>query len=147
MGSILTEITRKIEFDAGHRVYGHESKCAHLHGHRYVAEITVTADELDSLGRVIDFSVVKNLVGGWIDDTWDHNLLLNDQDPLFDLICQNEKENGRIPFFFSNENPTAENIARVLFEQAHWMLITHSIRVTRIRIYETPNCWADYCGT
>src|SRR5262249_14498003 len=51
--------TRLLQFDAGHRVYQHEGKCANLHGHRYTAEITAQAEALDKIGRVIDFSVLK----------------------------------------------------------------------------------------
>ena len=59
--------TRKLEFDAAHRVMEHESKCRHLHGHRYVAEVTVATSELDGLGRVLDFGLLKTELGGWID--------------------------------------------------------------------------------
>jgi len=68
----MIRITRKIEFDSGHRVLGHEGKCAHLHGHRYVAEITVESAGLDSLGRVVDFSVIKEKVGKWVDENWEY---------------------------------------------------------------------------
>jgi 6-pyruvoyl tetrahydropterin synthase/QueD family protein len=78
----LRTITRRLEWDAGHRVLGHEGRCRHLHGHRYVAEVTVAAPELDDLGMVIDFSVLKEKVGGWIDREWDHNMMLHVSDPL-----------------------------------------------------------------
>ena len=111
-------ITRKIEFDAGHRVYGHEGKCAHLHGHRYVAEITVQAEELDGIGRVIDFGAVKKVMKEWIDMCWDHNTLLNADDPL---ACDEEmwlERNGRRPwrkksrFFFY---PRTQETIRTFF--------------------------------
>ena len=82
--------TRKIEFDSAHRVMKHESKCRHLHGHRYVAEITAAADGLDDLGRVIDFSVLKSVVGGWVDDAWDHGTLANDADHDLITMCQTQ---------------------------------------------------------
>ena len=68
--------TRRFQFCAGHRVHRHESKCRNLHGHNYVLFVTVTAPELDSLGRVIDFSIIKGLVGDWIDSKWDHGFIL-----------------------------------------------------------------------
>lgn len=67
-----THVTRRIEFDAGHRITRHESRCAHPHGHRYVAEVTVAAPELDPAGRVVDFGVMKQILGAWIDEHWDH---------------------------------------------------------------------------
>ena len=81
----MLEITKKIEFDYGHRVLGHEGKCCYLHGHRGVAEVTVCAVDdggVDDLGRVVDFGVVKEVIGGWIDEKWDHNFLLHKDDPL-----------------------------------------------------------------
>ena len=135
-------ITRKIEFDAGHRVYGHESKCAHLHGHRYVAEISVKSKHLDSIGRVVDFSVVKQLVGKWIDDNWDHNLLLNPEDPLLPYLDRSEQVTK--PIFSSSllGNPTAENMARYLVVQSVNLLREYPIEVHSVKLYETPNCWA-----
>lgn len=174
----MPQITRKLEFDAGHRVLGHESKCAHLHGHRYVAEITVSSFGLDNVSRVVDFSVVKELVGGWIQENWDHNILLHMRDPLLDAnvptqdgktlitwkeaISRTEQGHnvmwspepifgGKLPYIVSNEeNPTAEVMAKILFQEAQRLLSdsvkNYSLIVERVRLYETPNCWADYYG-
>src|SRR5436853_739224 len=107
----MITITRRFEFDYGHRVLGHEGKCRHLHGHRGVAEVTVQGLELDSLGRVIDFSVLKREVGEWIDNNWDHNILLNTQDPLWQEVPEESLIfANRRPFLFGNRNPTAEYI-------------------------------------
>ena len=59
-------LMRQISFCAGHRLLGHEGKCANLHGHNYVAEIYVSGAEFDSLGRVVDFAVINRLFKGWI---------------------------------------------------------------------------------
>jgi len=137
---MTTTITRVIEFDAGHRVLGHEGKCKHLHGHRYRVELTVEAPKLDPLGRVIDFSCLKEIVGGWVDREWDHNMLLRSDDPLI--------ESGlltRAPYIFDS-NPTAENMAQELFRIAR-SLLSSDLSVVRVRVYETPNCWADAVGT
>lgn len=148
----MTTITRRIEFDYGHRVLGHEGKCKHLHGHRGVAEITVSGD-LDPLGRVIDFSVLKSVVGKWVDDNWDHNMLLHPKDPLCGLgqsgqvspLWMEQIFNGKEPYVFPPEtNPTAENIARVLGEKAIELLKPYHIEVVGVRVFETPNCWADW---
>lgn len=133
---------RRIEFDAAHRVYGHEGKCQHLHGHRYAAEVTVRAEHLDEVGRVIDFSVVKELVGGWVDRHWDHNILLNPDDPLAPILTA--RSDNRDPFFMPEGNPTAECMAVYLWTIAQSLLSSNGLRVTRVRIYETPNCFADY---
>lgn len=140
---MTTEITRRMEFDAGHRILGHEGKCANLHGHRYVAEVTVTAAELDTLGRVIDFSAIKRLVGGWIDEHWDHNMLLHADDPLAGIAPTNPLLGGKAPYIFRESNPTAENIA----EHLYWIadeLLTPTFSVVRVKIWETPNCTATF---
>jgi len=150
-------VTRKLEFDAGHRLIGHESKCRHLHGHRYVAEITVSSMELDTCGRVIDFSKIKEVVGGWIDQYWDHNMILNELDPLLSLDANQGAPynifNGKHPFVMFDDrtyadvpgcNPTAENMVKFLFDTAVTLLRPYHIQVDKIRLYETPNCWADY---
>src|SRR4051812_49251931 len=103
--------TRKVHFDAAHRVMNHESKCKMLHGHRYVIEATFAADELDNLGRVIDFGVIRDRLTNWIDTNWDHNTIL----------CEKDKELGEViakqisqKIFYLPTNPTAENMAEYL---------------------------------
>ncbi len=137
--------TRHIEFDAAHRVMLHESKCKHLHGHRYVIEATFTANALDSLGRVVDFGVIKEKLGGWVDANWDHNTILCVKDkPLGTLI---EQELGQRIFYLPT-NPTAENLAAYLLETVCPALFTDdTLRCTRIRLWETPNCYADACAS
>ena len=135
-----TTAVRFIEFDAGHRVFQHESKCNHPHGHRYKAEIEVEAEALDHLGRVIDFGKIKEVVGTWIDENWDHAFLYNDADIS---TMQYLEENNFRRYRFWGRNPTAEVMAGVLFEQAETMLREYGIRVVRVRIWETPNCYAE----
>jgi len=137
----VTTITRRFEWDAAHRVLGHEGKCRYLHGHRYRADVEVSSPSLDGIGRVIDYSVLKEVVGGWIDQWWDHNAILHNDDPL---LKHGEVFDGRPPWVMG-ANPTAENLARALFEQAEEMLVEKGLTVQSVRVYETPNCWADYC--
>lgn len=139
----MNPITRRFEFDAAHRVLGHGGKCRFLHGHRYVAEVSVVAPKLDNLDMVVDFSVLKREVGDFIDSKWDHNILLHKDDPQRVHLDQTEE---RLPFTF-DRNPTAEVIAETLFYIAKAMMKTFHIEVVKVRIYETPNCWADYDGT
>lgn len=139
-----TTATRRIEWDAAHRVLRHESKCATLHGHRYVADITCKADALDGVGRVIDFGVVKLLVGGWVDATWDHSTMLNEADAALGALVDAEHAAGkRAPYRFAGE-PTAENIAAELYRKANELVAGTGVRVVHVRVYETPNCWADH---
>lgn len=144
-----TVITRRLEFDAGHRLMNHESKCSNVHGHRYVAEITVTAPSLDECGRVIDFGVIKADVGGWIDDAWDHGFLFEVGDPVGEALGISGGTDGQgraLKTFPMPCAPSAENMADWLFRAASRLLAKHDITVTRVRLYETPNCWADCFG-
>jgi 6-pyruvoyltetrahydropterin/6-carboxytetrahydropterin synthase len=134
--------TRRLEFDAAHRVMQHESKCRHLHGHRYVIEATFQARVgLDALGRVIDFGVIKDVLGTWIDTHWDHTTILHEADrPLGEVIAQHTAQT----IYYIPMNPTAEHMAAYLLERICPMLFAHTdVECTHIRLHETPNCYAD----
>jgi len=130
---------RIIKFDAGHRVVNHESKCRTLHGHEYKAEIFAEG-ELDDLGRVIDFSVIKNIIGKWIDENWDHNMIIWSQDPNLEHIlkCEGLKK----PFVFPM-NPTAENLAQYLISISNDLLNGTGVSVKKIKLWETSNCYVE----
>ena len=130
--------TRRIEFDAAHRILNHESKCKMLHGHRYVLEATFSIKELDDLGRVIDFGVIKEILGSWIDANFDHNTILSKDDT--DLGKKISEITGQ-EIFYLNENPTAENIAKFLFEEICPDLFAgKDVTCSSLKLYETPNC-------
>ena len=135
-------ITRKIEFDAGHRVFQHESKCNNFHGHRYVLEVYARPDDgLDHLGRVIDFSVLKKVLGGWIDENWDHGFIYNKEDKLTKQFFE---QNVSLRSYEMINNPTAENMAAYLLDYVCPMLFKHfAITVHKIVLWETPNCKAE----
>lgn len=142
----MTTCTRILEFDAAHRVLRHESKCRTLHGHRYKVEITCSAPDLDTVGRVVDFGVIKALVGGWIDKYWDHTTLVNDEDMSLIEWCGQDALSGhnRHPYIFPG-NPTAENIASYLLDVAQDLFRNSGspLVVSQVRVWETPNCYAD----
>lgn len=138
MSSQQPVIMRKLEFDAGHRLIKHEGKCRHLHGHRYVAELYVQGD-LDEVGRVIDFSKIKEVVGGWIDERWDHGMILNSEDPIISYF----RHYGGTRLYVMDRNPTAENMADELFTIAKGLLSPYNLRVVKVRLWETPNCFAE----
>lgn len=132
---------RKIEFDAAHRVMKHESKCKMLHGHRYVLEAKFEASKLDDLGRVIDFGVIKEILGKWVDDNLDHNTILFEKDrELGDKITAitNQK------IYYMKSNPTAENIAKHILDDICPVLFKDSdVKCVGIKLYETPNCYVE----
>jgi len=130
--------TRRLEFDAAHRVLEHESKCKNLHGHRYVVEASFTAKQLDRLGRVVDFGVIKERLGAWIDQNWDHTTILFDKDK--ELGKAISAVTGQVIFYLPS-NPTAENMAAYLLENVCPQLFAdYELKCVSIRLYETPNC-------
>ncbi len=140
----MVTCTRRIEWDAMHRIPRHESKCRAFHGHRYVAEITCYVPALDALGRVIDFGVVKERVGGWVDANWDHTAILQRTDPEAPPIAETNARMGR-PVYWTEQPPTAEVMVALLAEQAARLLADTGVTVTRIRLWETPNGSAEWC--
>lgn len=133
--------TRRIEFDAAHRVMKHEHKCALLHGHRYVIEASFSAKELDALGRVIDFGVIRTKLQHWVDTHWDHNTILHEADRALgeSIATQTGQKIYYLPF-----NPTAENMARYLMEKISREIFPgDEVQCVSLRLYETPNCYAE----
>lgn len=130
---------RKIHFCAGHRVLNHESKCANAHGHNYVAWFYAESDGLDNIGRVIDFSVLKEKIGKWIDFHWDHTFLIYKEDIEL-LRCSQALERNKT-IFICEFNPTAENMADYLLRVVcPKVLHGTGVIVTKIELYETENC-------
>jgi 6-pyruvoyltetrahydropterin/6-carboxytetrahydropterin synthase len=131
----MYSVTREITFCYGHRLLDYNGKCRHLHGHNGRAVITLASDQLDRLGMVVDFSDLKRVVGGWIDDTLDHKMLLHRDDPVLPYL----REQGE-PVYVMEVNPTAENIARMIGEFA----LSKGFAVVEVSLWETDNCCATY---
>ena len=139
------ELVRRVSFCAGHRLLGHEGKCAHFHGHNYVAEFHVQSVDgsLDSVGRVVDFAEIKQRLKGWIDTHWDHAFLLWDQDSN-GIAAIESIDPPRL--FLTPANPTAEVMADYLFRQVcPAELEGLGVRCTRVALWETPESCAIAC--
>lgn len=141
-------ITRRLEFDSGHRIPSHDSECRHLHGHRYAIEVTVSGDivvtEGDSeQGMVADFARIKTLLHHDIVEPWDHAFLAYAKDaPVVEFL---RSIPGHRTVLF-DAPPTAEYLAATalrILEKTFAAAYGKRICVERVRIYETPNCWAD----
>ncbi|MBI4938906.1 MAG: 6-carboxytetrahydropterin synthase QueD [Nitrosomonadales bacterium] len=142
------QVTRRLEFDAGHRIPNHASQCRHLHGHRYAIEITLSgeiiADEgASEQGMVMDYSEVKRIAKEQLVDEWDHAFLVYRGDrTVLDFL------NG-LPGHKTvvlDAPPTAENLAMLAFgllDGAYRDTYGNHLQLERVRIYETPNNWAD----
>lgn len=133
-------IKKTFTWDASHRLLGHQGKCSSVHGHTYRAIITIQASVLDEIGVGIDFGDFSDL-GNWIQSNWDHAALLNTKDPLAVMftVPYDGHPSGKTYLFM--ENPTAEVMARVLFEEAERLLpnLRHGLQVKSVEVFETPN--------
>ena len=131
-------VTRLIHFCYGHRLLGYAGKCRHPHGHNGKIEITLKKASLDKLGFVMDFEEIKEKVQRWVDSELDHKMLLNRRDPLVKIL----QDLGE-PVVLMKDNPTAENIARLIFDYAKG----RKLPVVSVRLWETVNSHADYAGS
>jgi 6-pyruvoyltetrahydropterin/6-carboxytetrahydropterin synthase len=131
----MYRVTREIHFCYGHRLLQYNGKCRHLHGHNGKAVITLEAPELDPLGMVVDFTQIKRIVQSWIDEALDHRMILHRDDPVLpELRRQGE------PVVVIDVNPTAENIARMIFDYAH----SQGLPIVEVTLWETENSFATY---
>lgn len=133
----MFRVTRQIDFCYGHRLLNYDGKCRYLHGHNGRAVIVIQADRLDDRGMVLDFSDIKRVVSGWIDENLDHRMILHRDDPAIPML----QKLGE-PMFLMDTNPTAENIARLIFN----VTAEHGFPILEARLWETPNCYATYLG-
>ena len=131
----LHKVTRTIEFCYGHRLLDYQGKCRFLHGHNGLLEVDVEGEGLDSRGMLMDFGELRDLVKGWVDAHLDHQMLLFRQDPVVPILRQMGE-----PFYLMDENPTAENIAKLIYRQVRKL----GVNVTAVRLWETPSSYATY---
>lgn len=142
------EITTRLEFDAGHRIPNHKSQCRNLHGHRYVIEVTLKGDiiseeQVSENGMVMDFSDVKRIAKESVVNVWDHAFLVFKHDIVV-LDFLNSLPNHKTVIFPTV--PTAENMAAEAFKVLNGEyqdIYGNQLKLTRVRLYETPNNWAD----
>ena len=131
----MFRVTREIDFCYGHRLLNYEGKCRYLHGHNGKAVITIESDSLDERGMVMDFSEIKDAISGWIDDHLDHRMILHREDPAVSAL-----EGLGEPLHLLDVNPTAENIAQVIYRAT----AEQGYPVTEVRLWETPRCYATF---
>lgn len=141
-------ITRRLEFDAGHRIPSHHSKCRHLHGHRYAIEVTLSGSIITEAGAaeqgmVMDYSEVKRIANVALVDLWDHAFLVYRQDLDVLQFLQSLDDHKTVVL---DTPPTAENLALTAFrilDAAYRDTYGNHLRLEQVRLFETPNCWAD----
>lgn len=151
------------DISCGHRVTGHESKCRHLHGHNYrihfVCQAEPNESQLDSIGRVIDFSVIKEKLCLWVENNWDHKFLAWERDTLMQQIAGMTSAYGAkitsdenpademlsASIVWTQFNPTAENMAQYLVDVIGPIQLKNTgVRLVECTIEETAKCSATY---
>lgn len=131
----MYRVLREVHFSYGHRIVGHEGKCANLHGHNGRAIIEVSSERLDKLGMVVDFAEINEKVGSWIDETLDHKMILWKKDPAVQALREKDEV-----LFLTDENPTAEYLAELIFKAA----AEKGLPVTKVTLHETHSSAASY---
>ena len=131
----MYSVTRLIHFCYGHRLLNYAGKCRYLHGHNGLVEIELGSNRLDRRGMVRDFEEIKQTIQTWIDRELDHKMLLNRKDPAIPFLRKSSE-----PVFLMDENPTAEAIARLIFDYA----ASQGLPVTGVRMWETDRSFATY---
>ena len=131
----MYRVTRELTFCYGHRLLEHAGRCKFLHGHNGRVLITLESETLDAQGMVVDFARLKKSVGTWVDEQFDHRLILQRCDPLVPVLeAQGET------FVLIDEPPTAEVLARMIFDYT----FAQGFPVVEVVLWETESCYATY---
>ncbi len=148
LGIILITITRRLEFDAGHRIPHHSGQCVNLHGHRYVIELTLCGqvnahNGASDEGMLMDFGQIKTLGQQYLVDQWDHAFLVYREDyAVVDFLASLPKHKTVV----LDCVPTVENLVKVAYQTLYPIFSEHFTKqlwLERVKLYETPNCWAE----
>lgn len=125
----MFEIHVSAEFEAAHRVAGYPGKCDRIHGHSWIVEAVVCGRQLDKLGMLVDFKLVKGKLKELLDNTMDHRML------------------NELPAFAEGKNPTAENIAQYVYEEmakADFLVQMPQVQLKQIQVWESPKSSVIY---
>ena len=135
-------VTKEFHFEAAHRLMGYQGKCVNLHGHSYKLFVTIEGGVDNENIMVVDFTEVKKCIGGYIDDVWDHTLILNSLDPLYAML-KNVCPDMRIKKM--EGNPTAENMILEIFDKCEKMFVDYKplVTVVKVRLFETETSFAE----
>lgn len=134
----MYRVSKEVQFCYGHRLLNYDGKCRFLHGHNGRAVITLEAQKLDDLGMVMDFTRIKEVIQTWVDATLDHKMLLHREDPVIPCL----QAMGE-PFYPMDRNPTAENIARLIYDYAK----VQGFPVVEVSLWESDSSCATYRGS
>lgn len=155
-------ISKEVEFDAGHRVPNHKSKCRNPHGHRYRVRVYATGPIVEESGApdegmLVDFSDLKAILTERVHDVLDHGFIVHkDDEQMIEALygyLPTDPTMGAASYDWKviifPYIPTAENIARWCWEQIQGPLETRfrsGLVLNAVTVYETPTSEATYNG-
>ena len=131
----MYQVTKQFGFSYGHRLIKHKGKCERYHGHNGLVEVVCEGPELNDNRMLIDFDLVSKALKSWIDDELDHRMILNEKDPMTELL----KKKGE-KFVSMPDDPTAEALAKLIFDRAK----SQDLPVKKVTVWETPTSHASY---
>jgi 6-pyruvoyltetrahydropterin/6-carboxytetrahydropterin synthase len=135
--SFMYRVSKEIHFCYGHRLLDYDGKCAHPHGHNGKVVIELEAPSLNKRGMVVDFTDIKEILQKWVDQELDHKMILRKDDELVKVLGQMNE-----PVFEMDQNPTAENLAKLIFDFAR----SKKLPIHQVTFWETPSSNASYSG-
>lgn len=134
----MYKVVKEVRWEAAHRLLNYAGKCAYLHGHSYRAIFTFVSsldfEKLNKDGMIVDFSILKEKIQRWLDENWDHSCILNEADPLMNIL------GSRVCVI--QGNPTAENMAKFLFD--NFRLAFFEITLVSVEVFEGLKSSAVY---
>ena len=144
----MLTITRKMEFDAGHRIPDHNSQCRNLHGHRYTLLITLSGEVVEQAGEsdngmIMDFGDIKALANQYLVNLWDHAFIVYQGDTQVREFLDSMPDHKTVVI---DRVPTVENLAKIAFDTLKGVYqdrYGRHLSLAKITLYETPNCWAE----
>lgn len=148
------EITKEVEFDAGHRIASHASKCRNPHGHRYRLRVTCSGRIVNEPGSpddgmLVDFGDLKVLMMTLVHDVLDHGFVVAESDPLGDVLDGSPTGDEPWKVIRFPYAPTAENLARWCWEQLAAPIRSRfrdGLRLVAVQVWETPTSTATFRG-
>jgi 6-pyruvoyltetrahydropterin/6-carboxytetrahydropterin synthase len=141
-------ISKTLEFDAGHRLPNHNSKCKNLHGHHYKIEITLegpvnTEDNQSQQGMLIDFTDIKKITQKTIIEPWDHAFFVYKNDHKVLNFLESLPDHKTV---ITELPPTAEHLTQMAYDRIKMALKKHSntnVKIVSLKLFETPTSWAE----
>jgi len=135
----MYKVVKEVSWCAAHRLLDHKGPCKNIHGHSYRALFTIQKKKLNDMGMIIDFTDLKHLIQGWIDEHWDHSVILHEKDPMISVF-----KNFDNKIFVLKNNPTAENMAKYLFVNFSIVLGGFDVELVSVEVFETITSSAIY---